>query len=138
VGLTRLVGVIDTNVVIALVDLDVDLLPVRPLVSTVTLAELAVGPRLARSATEREARLGQLDVARGFESIPFDGDAAVAFGQVALALHDRGRKVEARSYDALIAATALSRQLPLYTCNADDFAGIEGLEVVAVPQPGAP
>lgn len=40
--------------------------------------------------------------------------------------------LSARAYDALIAATALANDLPLYTCNPDDFA-IDGLIVVSVP-----
>ena len=35
----------------------------------------------------------------------------------------------------MIAATALSNGLPVYTCNAADFVGIDGLEVVAIPVP---
>jgi tRNA(fMet)-specific endonuclease VapC len=33
----------------------------------------------------------------------------------------------------MIAATAIANELPVYTCNPDDFEGIEGLEVVAIP-----
>lgn len=43
-----------------------------------------------------------------------------------------GRKTRARAFDALIAAVALAHDLPIYTANPDDFAGIDGLEVVAV------
>lgn len=39
--------------------------------------------------------------------------------------------------DAMIAATALANELPLFTCNPDDFAGIEELAVVAVPYPSS-
>jgi tRNA(fMet)-specific endonuclease VapC len=48
-----------------------------------------------------------------------------------------GRKPATRAYDAMIAATALSRQLPVYTSNPDDFAKVDGLTVVpvAVPPP---
>jgi hypothetical protein len=46
-----------------------------------------------------------------------------------------GRKTSARTYDALIAATALANGLPLYTANPGDFAGIDGLEVVEVTFP---
>jgi hypothetical protein len=35
----------------------------------------------------------------------------------------------------MIAATAMAHDLPVYTCNPGDFAGIEGLEVVPVPVP---
>jgi predicted nucleic acid-binding protein len=35
----------------------------------------------------------------------------------------------------MIAATALANDLPLYTCNPVDFAGIDGLDVTAVPVP---
>jgi predicted nucleic acid-binding protein len=32
----------------------------------------------------------------------------------------------------MIAAVALANGLPLFTCNPQDFAGIDGLEVVAL------
>ncbi len=35
----------------------------------------------------------------------------------------------------MIAAIALANELPLYTCNPDDFTGIDGLDVVSVPHP---
>jgi predicted nucleic acid-binding protein len=38
----------------------------------------------------------------------------------------------------MIAGTAMANGLPVFTCNPDDFAGIDGLEVVAVPMPGTP
>lgn len=51
------------------------------------------------------------------------------FGRVAASLRRSGRKHQARAYDALIAATALAHDLPVFTRNADDFSGIEGLSV---------
>lgn len=42
------------------------------------------------------------------------------------------RKRRARAFDALIAATALSQGLPVFTANPDDFEGIPGLDVVVV------
>jgi predicted nucleic acid-binding protein len=45
-----------------------------------------------------------------------------------------GRQPRRRSSDLMIAATAASNQLPLYTANPDDFKGAESIvEVVAVP-----
>jgi tRNA(fMet)-specific endonuclease VapC len=35
----------------------------------------------------------------------------------------------------MIAAIAVANGLPVYTCNPADFAGIDGLEVVAIPHP---
>lgn len=71
-----------------------------------------------------------------FVPLPFDASAARAFGGVASSLRRAGRKTAARGYDAMIAATALANGLPIYTCNPDDFEGIDGLEMVAVPMPG--
>jgi predicted nucleic acid-binding protein len=54
---------------------------------------------------------------------------------VAASLRRAGRKVKARAYDAMIAATATANGLPLYTCNPNDYSGIDGMEVVPVPLP---
>jgi predicted nucleic acid-binding protein len=54
---------------------------------------------------------------------------------VAASLRKTGRKPAARAYDAMIAATAMAHALPVYTCNPSDFAGIEGLVVIAIPHP---
>lgn len=40
-----------------------------------------------------------------------------------------------RTFDAMIAAIALANDLPVYTCNPDDFEGIDELRVVVVPLP---
>lgn len=130
-------GLLDTSTVIVLPRLrDPSLLPDRPLISAITLAELSVGPLIATSDVERAARLAHLQQAEAdFDPLPFDADAARAFGQVAASLRRAGRKASARAYDAMIAATALANGLPLYTCNPDDFAGIDGLTVIAVAHP---
>ena len=131
-------GVLDTSTVILLSSLeDPGLLPTEPLITAITLAELSVGPLVAATDEERVARQAHLQQAEAdFDPLPFDASAARAFGRVAAALRRSGRKTQARAYDAMIAATALAHQLPVYTCNPDDFAGIDGLDVVAVPVPG--
>jgi hypothetical protein len=63
------------------------------------------------------------------------GDCARAFGAVAAALRASGNKPAARAYDALTAASAIARALPLYTCNPADFAGIPRLELRSVTHP---
>jgi hypothetical protein len=50
-------------------------------------------------------------------------------------LRGGGRKVSARTFDALIAAIAISNGLAVHTCNPADFTEIDRLEVVAVSVP---
>lgn len=130
-------GLLDTSTVILLGRLtDASFLPDKVIVSAITLAELSVGPHVALSEQDRVARQAHLQQAEAdFDPIPFDAAAARAFGRVAASLRRLGRKPAARAYDALIAATAVANALPLYTCNPSDFAGIDDLEVVAVPHP---
>ncbi len=133
-------GLLDTSTLILLPRLrDPSLLPERPLISAITLAELSVGPLVAAGEAERAARLAHLQQAEAdFDPLPFDADAARAFGRVAASMRRSGRKASARAYDAMIAAVAIANELPLYTCNPGDFAGIDGLTVIAVAHPDRP
>lgn len=135
--ITGAFGLLDTSTLILLPRLsNPAVLPERPLISAITLAELSVGPLLATSEVERAARLAHLQQAEAdFDPLPFDTDAARAFGQVAASLRRSGRKASARAYDAMIAAIAIANGLPLYTCNPDDFEHIDGLTVIAVDHP---
>lgn len=126
-------GVLDTSVVIALPNLTSVALPEMPVITTITLAELSVGPLVARTESERMARQAHLQQAEAdFTPLPFDVAAARIFGRVAAGLRRANRKPRARSYDAMIAAIALAHGLPVYTCNVDDFTQIDDLTVVAV------
>jgi tRNA(fMet)-specific endonuclease VapC len=138
-GLRATRGVLDTSTVILLQRLtDATVLPAEPLITAVTLAELSVGPLVAEDDGERAARQVHLQQTEAdFDPLAFDAGAARAFGRVAASLRCAGRKTSARAYDAMIAATAIANDLPLYTCNPADFSGIDGLEVVAVPVPDA-
>lgn len=127
-------GIIDTSTLILLGRLDPDDLPDTPMISAITLAELSVGPLVATDDLERARRQMHLQQAEDdFEPVPFAAAAARAFGGVAASLRAQGRKPAARAYDALIAATAIAASLPLYTCNPDDFDGIEALDLRPVP-----
>ena len=131
--MTRSAGVLDTSAVIRLGELEVRELPPIPLITTITLAELSVGPIVAADDGERAARQSHLQQAEAdFDPLSFDAAAARAFGRVAASLRAAGRKPSARAYDAMIAAIALANGLPVYTCNPGDFEGIDGLEVVAL------
>lgn len=130
---------LDTSTVILLGRLeDPAVLPPEPVISTVTLAELSVGPLVATDDRTRAARQAHLQQAeRDFDPLPFDAAAARAFGQVAADLRAAGRTHRARAYDALIAAVAVAHDLPVITVNPDDFSGIAGLDVITVPHPDA-
>ena len=130
-------GLLDTSTLILMGRLsDTSSLPQEPVISAVTLAELSVGPLVAIDEAERADRQAHLQQAEAdFEPLPFDAAAARSFGQVAASLRRAGRKPAARTYDAMIAATAVAHGLPVHTCNPGDFTGIDGLTVVAVPHP---
>ncbi|MCV2488586.1 type II toxin-antitoxin system VapC family toxin [Geodermatophilus sp. YIM 151500] len=133
---THPVGVLDTNAVVLLGQLDPLLLPDEPVITSVTLAELSVGPLVTDDPDERAARQARLQEAEAaFDPLPFDAASARSFGRVAAALRRAGRQVRPRAFDALIAATAVAHDLPVYTCNPRDFEGIDALTVVAVPHP---
>ncbi len=128
-------GLLDTSVVIDWTDPTVAAaLPDEAAVSAITLAELAAGPHLAASGAERarrQARLQQVEAA--FEPLPFDTAAARSYGQIVAAVNETGRSHRRRVADLLIAATAHANELPLYTRNPDDFAGLTTLvAIVAV------
>lgn len=126
-------GLLDTSTVIDLGDLDAETLPAEALISAITLAELSVGALVAANSRQRAARQAHLQQAEAdFDPVPFDAACARAFGRVAASLRRSGRKTQARAYDALIAATAIANDLPVYTRNPDDFTGIEGLTVHSV------
>lgn len=130
-------GVLDTSTLILLGRIDDDeSLPSEPLITAITLAELSVGPLVAASDDERAARQVHLQQAEAdFDPLPFDTAAARSFGRVAASLRRAGRKPAARAYDAMIAAVCLANDLAVHTCNPSDFAGIDDLDVVAVPHP---
>jgi predicted nucleic acid-binding protein len=128
-------GLIDTSVVIDFERLDSMVLPIEVAVSAITMAELAAGPHAAEDADERGRRQDRLQRAEAaFDPLPFDGEAARAYGRVYSAVVAAGRKARgARSVDLLMAASACAARLPLYTRNPDDFGGLDGLvDVVAI------
>lgn len=130
-------GLVDTSVVIDLERIDASHLPAEIAVSAVTMAELAAGPHATTDRTERAIRQDRLQRAEAtFDPIPVDASVARAYGRVYAAIVARGRKPRGRrTFDLLIAATALAAELPLYTRNPEDFAGLGSLleEIVAVP-----
>jgi predicted nucleic acid-binding protein len=122
-------GLLDTSVIIELEHLDPAHLPLQVAICSLTLAELAAGPHAAPDPTERARRQDRLQrVEATFDPLPFDLAAARAYGRVYAAVHAVSRKPRgARAVDLMIAATALSHDLPLYTRDADGFRGLDGV-----------
>ena len=129
-------GLIDTSVVIDLERIAADELPVELAISAITVAELAAGPHATDDVQERSRRQDRLQrVEATFDPLPFDSEAARAYGQVYAAVAAAGRKARgARAVDLFIAAIALAAGLPLYTRDPGDFAGLDHLvDIIVVP-----
>jgi predicted nucleic acid-binding protein len=96
------------------------------------MAELSAGPHATSDVEERARRQARLQfIEASLSPIPFDADCARAYGLVFAAVLASGRKPRgARAVDLMIAATSVSLGLPLFTRNAIDFAGLEGLTTI--------
>jgi len=121
-------GVLDTCAYIDLGVVDAASLPAVPEITSVTLAELHQGVAMAKDPNVRAARTEVLGAALvEFDPLPFDGEAAARYGSLVGSVVAAGRDPRPRRMDLMIAAIASSRGLPLYTRNADDFKGLDGL-----------
>lgn len=121
-------GLVDTNIVIHLPRLSPAELPDELVISAVTLAELSAGPHHTDEAGERARRMSVLQhVEATFDPLPFDAEAARAFGLISAAVLATGRRTRRRIADLMIASVAHANGLPLYTTNPDDFHGLHGL-----------
>lgn len=127
-------GILDTSALIDLEEIEVSRLPFEVAVSVISMAELAAGPHATADADERARRQDRLQRAEAaFDPLPFDSEAARAYGRVFAAVSAAGRKARgARAVDLLIAATALSNGLPLYTRDGDDFRALDTLIDIVV------
>lgn len=136
-GESRTRGLIDTNIVIHLAALDPRQLPDELVICAVTLAELSAGPHYSDDPAERAQRISVLQHAEAvFEPLPFDAEAARAFGLVSAAVLAAGRHPHRRLADLMIASVAIASQIPLYTTNPNDFQGLDDLLAIhAVTRP---
>ena len=125
-------GLLDTSVVLDLDHPDViAALPETCAVSALVLAELASGLPAATDPEERARRQFRLQMAEAtFDPIPFDDAAARCYGLLVAAVAGDGRTHRRRIVDLLIAASAMSRGLDLYTRNPADLTGLESLVTV--------
>jgi predicted nucleic acid-binding protein len=128
-------GLLDTSVVIDMEVIDPGRLPLECAISVMTMAELAAGPHATMDGAERARRQDRLQRAEAtFEPLPVDGDVARAYGRVYAAVAETGRKARGRrTIDLFIAATAVAANVPLFTRNPADFAGLDQLlDIVAL------
>ena len=113
--------------------IDPSLLPDESAISAITLAEMAAGPHATSDEGERARRQDRLQwAAATWEPLPFDADAARAYGRVFAATRAAGQTSRARLADLLIAAIAAANDLPVYTRNGRDFAALRGILNVIV------
>lgn len=94
-------------------------------ISVVTLAELEYGvSRSSRPAKNREA-LDQF--VSPLEVAPFERQATAVYGRLRAALEKKGQSIG--SMDLLIAAHAMSLDIPLVTHNTREFGRVPGLRL---------
>jgi predicted nucleic acid-binding protein len=124
-------AVVDTSIIAALKLYDPAELPDTMLITAVTLGELSFGPHATDDPVKRAGRVAVLQhVESTFDPLPYDQGAARLYGQICAAVRAAGREPRKRASDLMIAATAASNQLPLYTANPNDFKGLESLVAV--------
>ncbi|TDI46888.1 MAG: type II toxin-antitoxin system VapC family toxin [Acidobacteria bacterium] len=127
-------GLLDTSVVIDHDLIDAKRLPDESAIAAVTLAELSAGPHATDDENERARRQDRLQwVAATWDPLPFDADAARAYGRVFAAVRAAGRTSRSRLADLLIASTAIANELAIYTRNPSDFRALEKIvDIVAL------
>ncbi|WP_232662171.1 PIN domain-containing protein [Pseudonocardia sp. TRM90224] len=104
-----------------------------PVLTAVTLAELAFGLGLGNPTVQAERDRLYREALDLFEILPFGVEEAKIYGVLATLVRAVGRNPRPRRLDLQIAATAAAAKLPLVTCNPDDFVGIDRLvDVIAV------
>lgn len=94
-------------------------------VSSITAAELWLGVWKSQQQERNQTALGQFLLP--LLVVDFDQSAAATYGEVRATLERQGRPLG--PLDMLIAAHALSLQLPLVTNNAGEFEQVQGLVV---------
>ncbi len=94
-------------------------------ISAITGAELQYGA--AKSAFPERNQLALVKFLAPFEILPFNGTAAILYGNIRASLERSGQPIGA--YDLLIGVQALTAGLVLVTNNERKFRRIAGLQV---------
>ena len=94
-------------------------------ISTITYSELLYG--VEKSASKRRNRVALEAFTAPLEILPYDSEAAAAYGSVRASLETRGMIIG--GMDLLIGAHCLSVGLTLVTNNEREFQRIDGLRI---------
>jgi predicted nucleic acid-binding protein len=86
-------------------------------ISVATLTELIVGVRRSAAGPLQTLREATLQRARSFVALPYDEHVAERLGELLATARSTGRR--AGAMDAIIAATALTHDLPVWTQDND-------------------
>lgn len=103
----------------------VDALPRKPFLSVVTRVELEGGV-YAKPDEQDERRLAVDALLNMLPLLDFDFDMSETYGHIVAQSGFSRRKI----IDRMIAATALVANMTLITTNGDDFADIQGLQLM--------
>ena len=127
---------LDTSVVIDADELDFeDLHDLTPVISAITIGELAFGADLGVNPDGRRDRLRR--ILDQYEVLAYGIEEAKLYGALATLVRAAGRNPRPRRLDLQIAATAAAARMPLLTSNPADFVGVGSLvDVVPVKRLG--
>jgi tRNA(fMet)-specific endonuclease VapC len=95
-------------------------------ISSITLAELEFGVQKSLYPSQNQEALEEFLLP--LVILDFDHEAARSYGRIRALLENRGRVIG--TLDMLIAAHALSLNLPLATNNVKEFSRVPGLKVI--------
>ena len=125
-----MIGLLDTSVFVAReAGRPLAALPEEGRVSLITVSELRLGVLMADDSAIRAQRMRTLSAVEELDALVIDDAAARAFAEIVADGRRRGRRP--RVLDALIGATAVSNDIPVYTRDSD-FEDMAGVTVVRV------
>ena len=133
--------IVDTNVFIdaenGRLDLDAVLAMQEDLrsevvyMAAITVSELLAGVKLAKTADEQIQRHAFVEkILAHVPVLDFDAEVARSYAELYAFALAQGKRSRVNTHDLQIAATALVYGFPVLSNNAQDFAGIPGIQLL--------
>ncbi|MGH3545446.1 MAG: PIN domain-containing protein [Mycobacteriales bacterium] len=94
-------------------------------ISSISLAELAYGLHMGNPVQDARRQARYHLISHEYDVIDFNPAAALVYGALVAKTRDAGRDPRPRRFDLLLAAVAVSQNLPLITRNPKDFIGLQ-------------